>query len=161
MALALPVFLLACACRRNLPIPIAGIPADTSTIQKTIKQSPAPLTLVHTWATWCDPCREEFPELVRIHQAYADRGLSLILISADDPENPHAVEVFLHEQDSPVGSLIATDLNQHFIEALSPKWSGALPATFFYDSNGTLLAEWEGKRSFEQYAETIEQFLNP
>jgi hypothetical protein len=44
---------------------------------------------------------------------------------------------------------------------LSPNWSGALPASFFYDSTGRLVAEWEGKRSYEDYMTTIEQLLNP
>lgn len=151
--------LITTSCRRDIPVPISGIPADTNTIQSQIAQSRQPLTLVHIWATWCQPCREEFPELVKIHSQYAHQGLALLLVSADDPEDPGTVTTFLAEFESPVGSLIATELNQNLIESLSPTWSGALPASFFFGADGTLLAEWEGKKSYEHYAETIETLL--
>lgn len=83
-----------------------------------------------------------------------------MLVSADDPDDPAAVESFLDEHQSPVGSLISTQLDQAFIESLSPNWAGSLPASFFY-ANGKLLAEWEDKRSYEQYAEQIDRLLKP
>jgi thiol-disulfide isomerase/thioredoxin len=135
--------------------------ADPEEIRSAMAESTAPLTLVHVWATWCEPCREEFPELLRVYRDTRDAGLSLLLVSADDPAETDAVEAFLKEQQSPVGSLITTELNQDFIELFSPDWAGALPASFFFDPNGNLLAEWQGKRSYEEYVETIDQLLNP
>jgi thiol-disulfide isomerase/thioredoxin len=138
--------------------PAKAIPATPTALTHQIMTSRAPLAMVHVWATWCAPCVEEFPELLRIHADYATDGLALILISADDPEVPAEVETFLDEQQSPIGSYITTEVNQHFIEMLSPTWSGALPATFFY-RNGQLLAEVEGSRTYAQYAEVIEHLL--
>jgi thiol-disulfide isomerase/thioredoxin len=135
-----------------------AIPASPETIKLHIQDSAAPLALVHLWATWCQPCREEFPELLKIHAEYASKGLALILVSADDPDEPGPVESFLAEQHSPVGSFISTQLNQSFIEMLSTNWSGALPATFLY-RNGKLLGEWEGQRTYEHYVEAIEPLL--
>lgn len=143
-------------CSPATPQAIAASPA---TIKLHIQDSAAPLTLVHLWATWCQPCRQEFPELVKIHDEYASKGLAVILVSADDPDDPGPVEIFLAEQRSPVGTFISTQLNQPFIEMLSTNWSGALPATFLY-RQGKLLTEWEGQRSYEHYAEAIEPLLN-
>jgi thiol-disulfide isomerase/thioredoxin len=159
---ALPVvaLLLSSACRREIPIPIAGTPVNTEKIRFKIKQSPTPLTIVHIWATWCQPCREEFPELVRVYNNYKSKGIGLILISADNPDETSEVDEFLQTDKSPVGSLIAIELDQDFIEALSPEWSGALPASFFFGTQGMLLAQWDGKRRYEEYAETIETLLN-
>ena len=83
-----------------------------------------------------------------------------MLVSADDPDDRAAVQSFLEEHHSPVGSLISSTLDQAFIESLSPNWAGSLPASFFY-SDGELLAEWEGKRTYEQYVEQIEPLLKP
>ncbi len=159
LALLTPILLFTYACRCGTPTPITGIPASTKTIQSSILNSTEPLTLVHAWATWCGPCREEFPELIKIHNEYASQGLAIILVSADNPDDFSIVETFLLEQSSPVSSFIATELNQAFIETLSLNWSGALPSSFFFGSNGKLLIEWEGKKSYAQYAETIEILL--
>ena len=140
------------------PQPPTVLPATPDAIRAEIESSNAPLTLVHAWATWCDPCREEFPELAKVYQAYAEKGLRLILISADDPADTAQVTSFLAEQESPLGSLVATELSQKFIETLSPKWGGSLPASFFY-VNGELVDGWEGQRTFEEYAKTIEPYL--
>jgi len=134
-------------------------PASTPQIKQQIQDSSAPLTLVHLWATWCAPCREEFPELIKIQRNYSSRGVSIILISADDPNVPSTVETFLRQQACPIDSLIAVQLDQEFIETLSPNWSGALPSTIFFDAKGTRLKEWEGRKNYAHYAETIEVLL--
>jgi len=144
------------ACEKT-PAPKA-LPATPDAIRAEIESSEAPLTLVHAWATWCAPCREEFPELLKTYAEYRDQGLKLILVSADEPDDLASVEVFLTEQGSPIGSLVATELSQKFIETLSPKWAGSLPASFFY-ADGKRVAEWEGKRTFEEYKEVIETHL--
>jgi thiol-disulfide isomerase/thioredoxin len=133
--------------------------ATPSEIKARIESSTAPLVLVHVWATWCDPCRDEFPELMEIYSQFKNQGLELILVSADDPTEMESVEQFLQEQNCSVGSLVSTELSQKFIEVLSPNWGGSLPSSFFY-ANGKLLHEWAGKRSYEVYAEQIESLLS-
>jgi thiol-disulfide isomerase/thioredoxin len=136
----------------------SATPATPETIRQEIESSTAPVTLVHVWATWCQPCLEEFPELLDAYERFRKKGIELILVSADDPSERASVEAFLLKQDSPLGTLISTELSEKFIETLSPTWAGSLPASFFY-ADGRLLAEWEGKRTREQYAETFERLL--
>jgi thiol-disulfide isomerase/thioredoxin len=147
-------------CNRAPP-PAIGVIATPAEIQAAILNSEAPLTLVHVWATWCDPCREEFPELLKAYRHVEERGLVLQLVSADDPDDLEAVNTFLRTHQSPVDSLVSTELSEEFIELFSPNWEGALPATFFFDANGKLAAEWAGKRSYEDYIQTLEQLLKP
>jgi thiol-disulfide isomerase/thioredoxin len=56
-----------------------------------------PLTLLNIWATWCAPCRAEFPELDNLHQEYSARGLRVLAVSVDDGGDS-AVESFVREQ---------------------------------------------------------------
>ena len=146
--------LVSCAPRQ----PVVSI-ATPGAIKDAIEASNAPLVLVHVWATWCDPCRDEFPELMAVYSHFEKQGLELILISADDPAEIKSIEKFMQEQNCPVGSLVSTELSQKFIETLSPSWGGSLPSSFFY-AKGRLLHEWEGKRVYEVYAEQIESLLN-
>ena len=138
-----------------------GTVATPEEIGARISESDAPLTLVHIWATWCDPCREEFPEVLQAYRDTLDDGLSLLLVSADDPGDLKDVDRFLGENQSPVGSLVSTELDEGFIETFSTNWPGALPASFFYDAEGNLLAEWQGKRTYDDYIETINTLLKP
>ncbi len=151
--LLLSALLLSCT-----PTPVAT-PATPAKIKATIESSKAPLTLVHVWATWCDPCRAEFPELMEVYNHFKAQGMELVLISVDEPADVEFVQAFLEEHNCPVGSLISTELSQKFIETLSPNWAGSLPSSFFY-AKGALAAEWEGKRTYAQYAEQIEKLLN-
>lgn len=143
------------ACAPSLPTATVATP---EALREAIRSSDAPVTLVHAWATWCGPCREEFPELMEIDHTFSKKGLKLILVSADVPEDLEAVETFLAEQGSQTDSFIASELSQTFIEALSPTWAGTLPASFFY-VDGKLVESWDGQRSFEHYAETINRYL--
>jgi hypothetical protein len=141
--------------------PSTGVVATPTEIKEAIRNSEAPLTLVHVWATWCDPCREEFPELLKAYRYAHEQGLALQLVSADDPDDLETVNAFLRTHQSPEDSLVSTELSEAFIELFSTNWSGALPASFFFDANGKLVAEWAGKRSYEEYIKTIEQLLKP
>ena len=42
--------------------------------------------LVNIWATWCKPCREEFPDLVRLQDFYKGKAVHIIAISANYPD---------------------------------------------------------------------------
>ena len=49
-----------------------------------LKRDNARPLLVNFWATWCDPCREEFPDLVKIDADFRRKGLDFITVSLDD-----------------------------------------------------------------------------
>lgn len=153
----LTILLLTPACKPT-PKPIA-IRSTPKEIKQYLDSSKAALTLVHVWATWCQPCRDEFPEILKINDQYRSDGLKVTLVSADDPDDLDTVNAFLREQDSTMNSLVSTKLDQDFMGLFSPNWSGALPASFFFDSKGKLVAEWEGKRSYAEYASTIKLLL--
>lgn len=43
--------------------------------------------LVNLWATWCGPCRMETPELVKLNKEFKDRGVEMIGLSTEDPDD--------------------------------------------------------------------------
>src|SRR6476646_1928490 len=53
---------------------------------KTVLKTEGKPRLINFWATWCDPCREEFPELVKIDTAYKGK-IDFISVSLDDLED--------------------------------------------------------------------------
>ncbi len=116
--------------------------------------------MVNFWATWCDPCREEFPNLVRLHNTYRSHGLSVLAISMDEPESVPAIEQFLKSQGANFGSY-----RQHFkdfealVNSINPRWGGAIPATFLYDREGRLVESWQGATTFEEFERAVKPLL--
>jgi thiol-disulfide isomerase/thioredoxin len=104
--------------------------------------------LVNFWATWCAPCRDEFPDLVQIRAQYAAEKLDFVLVSLDDPSDiATAVPDFLAEARAtafPSYLLRAGDDNAA-INLVDPGWSGELPATFLYDRSGALVFKHKGR----------------
>src|SRR5215207_5896673 len=67
----------------NISLPVVK-QIDTAALRALIKPNKKPL-LINFWATWCDPCREEFPNLVKIDKEYRpNRAVAFITISLDD-----------------------------------------------------------------------------
>jgi len=135
------------------------LPADADTVLQAVKQPGARVVLVNVWASWCAPCVEEFPDLVRLRKEWADRGLRVILVSADFPETRDATLRFLFEHGVDFPTYLKDGNDMKFIDALSPKWSGALPVTFLYDSTGRLVHVREGKASYDVLEREVQAVL--
>src|SRR5258708_38874044 len=59
---------------------------DLEGLKKILQRDPKdtrPL-LINFWATWCDGCREEFPDLVKIDNDYRAKGLNFVSVSLDE-----------------------------------------------------------------------------
>lgn len=41
------------------------------------------VVLLNVWATWCEPCRQELPELARLHRQHKDEGFTVLGVSID------------------------------------------------------------------------------
>lgn len=141
----------------------AGTPdvkvVNAGELKSILAQARGTATLVHVWATWCPPCREEFPNIVRVHEAYAGRGLDLILVSADAPTSRSAVVSYLTRQGAVFPSYMIDNPDAVFIDTLCTNWSGALPASFFLGPDGALLQWWEGKTNYAAYQQTADAVL--
>jgi thiol-disulfide isomerase/thioredoxin len=126
-------------------------PATAEEVLAVVCQPGARAVVLNVWGTWCGPCREEFPDLLRLHRDYRDRGLRLVLLSVDFDSEVPQVNRFLAEQgvDFETYRRSGGD-DDKFINTLSPLWSGALPATFVYDGTGRLRDFWEGKAGYAQ-----------
>jgi len=118
-------------------------------LKKMIQRDPKdtrPL-LINFWATWCDPCREEFPDLVKLDGDYRSKGLNFVAISLDDISDiKTAVPKFLKEMKAEM-SVVLLNVNdpEPAIKAVDAAWDGQLPATFLYDKDGKVVFRHFGK----------------
>ena len=134
---------------------IVIVSATAEDILNAIRHNGAPATLVNVWATWCQPCREEFPDIMRLYRQYRDRGLRLVLICADFEENLPNAKAFLASQGVDFPSYLKAGKDMPFIDGLDPRWSGALPASWVFDARGVARHFWEGKASHETFERKV------
>ena len=146
----------------------AGAPSSTEIRQidleglKTLLRRDAkdsrPL-LVNFWATWCDPCRAEFPDLVKIDADYGAKKLNFVAISLDDVADiATTVPKFLKEMKAtmPVALLNIND-PEPAIKYVDANWDGQMPATFLYDSTGKILYKHFGRIPTDELRAAIDK----
>jgi thiol-disulfide isomerase/thioredoxin len=141
------------------------IPADSAKIkQALIEARSQPGTrgvLVNVWATWCEPCREEMPDLARILRDPRARGVRLLLISADSQANSAAVASTLAKLKIPGPSYLKTGDDMDFINGLDPAWDGTMPTSWLYDAEGNRTHVWNGKISYPELLRQIAALGKP
>jgi thiol-disulfide isomerase/thioredoxin len=98
------------------------------------------LRLINVWATWCGPCVIEFPDLVSLNRIYRGRDFEVVTVNADDPEKKDRALEFLKMQQASTQNY-AFDKGDPYalIEAVDPKWQGALPHTILVAPGGEVL----------------------
>jgi thiol-disulfide isomerase/thioredoxin len=102
--------------------------------------------LVNFWATWCDPCREEFPDLVKLDADYADK-IDFVTVSLDDlAEIKRDVPKFLAEMKATMPAyLLKTEDEQTAIATISKNYTGGLPFTILFNEKGETVYFRQGK----------------
>lgn len=115
--------------------------------------------LINIWATWCAPCVEEFPDIVRLQRSYPEE-LQVIFVSADFPESKGRAIEFLEKQEVNWTTYFKTGKDQPFIESLSDKWSGALPFTKVIGKEGEVVASWEQSAEYEKFEHHVKKAIN-
>jgi thiol-disulfide isomerase/thioredoxin len=118
---------------------------DADELKNLLKPNGKPL-LVNFWATWCDPCREEFPDLVKIDNDYRGK-IDFITVSLDDLDDlKFTVPKFLLKMKAKMPAyFLKTDDEEKTIGEISADWQGGLPFTILYNSAGKVVYSRQGK----------------
>ncbi|HJZ99083.1 MAG TPA: redoxin domain-containing protein [Candidatus Solibacter sp.] len=126
------------AAFRKKPVTLEMAGADTLAALR--KNGTGKFLVVNFWATWCEPCRAEFPDLLDIAEMYQKRPLQVVTVSTNYPDEKAAAQAFLEEQHAVTRNLIfgSTDPYQ-LIGAFDKAWSGGVPFTMVLGLNGEVL----------------------
>jgi thiol-disulfide isomerase/thioredoxin len=135
-------------------------PVDEAAFERLVASGKGQVVLVNFWATWCAPCREEMPALVKLQSKLRSSGFRLVTVSADEPEQETDALRFLEEQG--VGSpayIKRPKKDEDFINAIDRKWVGALPASFLYDRAGNKARSFIGEVPMSELEAAIRKLL--
>lgn len=125
--------------------PVSLDEVDVAGLKKLLKNDSDKLRLINVWATWCGPCVQEFPEFVSIDRMYRERDFEFISVSADKPDKKaKALEFLKKKEASNKNYLFSSDDKYALIEAIDPKWQGALPYTILVEPGGKIVYSKQG-----------------
>jgi thiol-disulfide isomerase/thioredoxin len=145
----------------GLSLSAAGLPAvDEAGYARLVAAQRGKVALMNFWATWCAPCRKEMPDLAALQKRLQARGFVFVTVSADEPEDAAAAEGFLRKSGvAGAGYLKKARDDNDFINAIDPKWSGALPASFLYDRQGRKVRSFFGEVDLRELESAIQKLL--
>ena len=121
--------------------------------QLSLAQYRGHYTLVDFWAAWCNPCRKENPNLVKVYNAYKSKGFKILSVSLD------------RNKENWVQAIKDDNLNWDHVSDLK-FWDNevavrfsiqAIPANFLLDPQGIIIAK---NSSSKELAEILSQKLN-
>lgn len=157
VALALPLAAAGAGCSKRgsstgaSPLPAGKVPPSDGTltacgydgVEAAIGAAKGKVVVIDCWATWCGPCVESFPELVKKHEKYGPKGLAVISISLDDVGDAEDVEAFLKKRG-------ATFTNIHLVNDAAGRkkmqaelgFKGSIPHAVLFDKQGKRV--WAG-----------------
>ena len=136
-------------------------PIDVKAIEHLVHISNGKILFLNVWATWCQPCVEEFPDIVKLYNDYQNAGVDIAAISVDYPDEVDSkILPFLVSQHVPFKVYVANiKKDEDFINELNPSWSGAVPATFIFDAKGKQRAFMFGQKTLKAFKAEIDSVL--
>lgn len=130
-------------------------------LKRMLQADSGKVVLLNAWASWCKPCKDEMPGLLKAWKSFRAKPLQLILLSTDDIDDLETkVRPALKKFGVDFPTYIMSDSSQDaFISGINDAWSGALPATFLYDREGKLAEMKVGERTYLQLREALDRLL--
>ena len=131
-------------------------------LKELLDNNKGKVVLVNVWATWCKPCVEEFPDIVKLYEENKKSGFEVLSLTVDLPsEVDSKVIPFLKSQNAHFPVYILEEKRSgEIIDFLNPEWSGAIPATFIYDEAGKQQVYLLGANNFKTFKESIDRVKN-
>src|SRR5215472_4571605 len=139
---------------------------DAQGYEKLVQQYRGKPLLVTFWATWCEPCRDEYPMLNELAKQYAPQGLSVVGVNLDQDGDLILMRRFMARYRPVFPNYRKTPTEEGgseesaFRQAVLPGWNGTLPASFFYAKDGRQVGSFVGERNRETYEGAIRSLLN-
>lgn len=110
------------------------------------------VVLLDFWATWCEPCLEELPDLVRLHESRKDSGFTMLGV-AMDAEGVAVVRPFVRQNKIPYPIVVSGG-------DLPPGYPiPGFPTAFLIDKNGVIVRRYLGPKAYDELERDVAEAL--
>jgi thiol-disulfide isomerase/thioredoxin len=151
------VALLAVTAQAAPPTLAIGTPAG---IKAEVAKHKGKVVVLNFWATWCGPCKAEFPDMVATAKK---KGADLITVAIDDRSDSAKAVKFLESNGVAKYAFINKDGSEFdpgYLKWLSPTSDGgsvAIPLTFVFSKTGKVVQQAIGAQSEGEFAKMIDK----
>jgi thiol-disulfide isomerase/thioredoxin len=134
---------------------------DLQGYQRILEQYRGKPLLVTFWATWCEPCRDEYPMLNGLAKQYAPEGLKVVGVDLDQDGDLILMRRFLARYKPIFPNYRKKKGDEDaFSQGVMSGWKGAIPASFFYARDGRQIGHLVGASDRETYDAAIRMLLS-
>lgn len=120
------------------------------------------IVVYNGWGPWCSACVAEMPDLNRLSQEYADKGILVVGIVADYTQqitnNPKYDQQIADVVESYGITYPIVMCDDEFIDEVQPTMKGCFPATWVVDKDGNLIEYFIGSKSAEDWDACFEKW---
>jgi thiol-disulfide isomerase/thioredoxin len=137
------------------------LPANQQTLDSIKEANKGKVILFNYWASWCKPCTEEFPDIMKIYNEYKDKDFKLVFVSLDFGDD-------LATQTKKILKKMNVDFTTYYngfnkdedlINYMDKNWEGSIPGTFIFDKNGKLKKTLIGKTDYKEFKEAVNKYI--
>ncbi|MEQ8663384.1 MAG: TlpA disulfide reductase family protein [Gammaproteobacteria bacterium] len=129
------------------PVPALRLINHDATRRVTDADFAGRLTLLHFWATWCEPCRHELPALQDLAAAVADARITVVLVAVDEGVAGEAVAAFARGLGVTLPTYLAADGT-----VPDELWDWGVPVTYLVGTDGAFIGRMRGPRPWRDAA---------
>ena len=160
---------------KSFPVKIEDI--DAKGVAQLRKNGTNKVRLFNVWATWCQPCVEEMPDLTAVARKFSRRDFELITITLDTPASRKKAETFLGKHRAVMSEKLKKSVEAEgrqtnnylftgastddLAAALDPKWPGPVPFTALVDQKGKVIYRHTGVIDPDKLKKVILDTMGP
>src|SRR5262249_27356219 len=112
------------------------------------------LTLLNFWGTWCPPCQQEIPDLVRMDATYRAKGLDIVGIALSEKDGAAGLKRWCAAHGVTYRQALATHAVQEAFGDIHE-----VPVSVLIDAQGRIRYRWEGERDYATFQAAVERLL--
>jgi len=130
-------------------------------VNALVNERKGKVVVVNFWASWCPPCLREFPAIIKAYNQYHAKGLDVVAVSMNSPEEMADLKEFLQKYKPPFPIYRADTEDGTFYEGMVKQWFGEMPLTLVFNTAGENVLTQRKEITYEELSSKAQALLPP